>query len=70
MKNFLSLFFSNYRWFRRWYGGKWALSYINLPLSNPFVWLPTWERPGCGLYWLEREDWGSSDNGRGDSDAR
>lgn len=57
MKEWLMPFLSNYRWFRRWYGGKWALSYIMLPLANPFVWHPGWERPGCGLYWLEREDW-------------
>lgn len=57
MKEWLKPFLSNYRWFRRWHGGKWALSYIDLPLTNPFVWHPGWGRPGCGVYWLEREDW-------------
>lgn len=61
MKDLLSHWLSNFQWFRRWYGGKWALHYINLPLTDPFVWLPQWERPGCGLWWCEREDYSQSD---------
>jgi hypothetical protein len=31
------------------------------------VWLAQWERPGCGEYMIEQEDWGSRPTVPGDA---
>lgn len=46
---------SRHRWYRRWKGGKWGLWQTSLPMAA--VWLNQWERPGCGEYMIEQEDW-------------
>jgi hypothetical protein len=53
----LSCFLGDYQWFRKWYGGKWSLWLIDLKLTRNPLWLQSWERPGCGLWWYEREEW-------------
>lgn len=55
MKTFLEPWLSSFQWFRRWYGGKWSRWEIDLPLTNRLVWVPQWERPGCGALCLARE---------------
>jgi hypothetical protein len=51
----LSCFLSEYRWFRRWYGGKWSQWTVLLNLTTNPLWVTGWERPGCGMYWHQRE---------------
>ena len=46
---------SQYRWYRKWKGGKWGLWVTSLPMAP--VWLNQWERPGCGQFMLRQEDW-------------
>lgn len=57
LKEFLWPYLSEFRWFRRWYGGRWSFWYIDLPLTRNPLWMNQWERPGCGLWWYEREEW-------------
>lgn len=57
LKEFLRLWFSEYQWFRRWHGGKWSRWWIDLNLTRNPLWLPGWDRPGCGIRWDAREDW-------------
>lgn len=56
----LSCFLGEYRWFRRWYGGKWSRWEVNLNLTTNPLWVQGWERAGCGLAWYAREDWSTS----------
>lgn len=37
MKRFLASFLCNYRWFRKWHGGKWERWWVDSPV-NSFVW--------------------------------
>lgn len=60
LKSFLRVWLSEWRIFRRWHGGKWSLWYINLSLTKNPLWMAGWERPGCGLWWIEREDFGET----------
>lgn len=46
MKRFLSLFLSEYRWFRRWHGGKWMRVHIDSPV--------------CATLWLDVPDYATS----------
>jgi hypothetical protein len=57
MKDLLRPYLSSFRWFRHWYGGKWGYWRTSLPMRA--VWLAQWERPGCGEYMIEQEDWSS-----------
>ena len=57
MKDFLRPYLSGFRWFRKWHGGKWGYWQTSLPMAA--VWLAQWERPGCGEYMIEQEDWGA-----------
>jgi hypothetical protein len=50
-----SWLFCNYRWWRKFVGGKWSHWLTSLPM--PSVWVRGWERPGCGERCWEREDW-------------
>lgn len=38
MKRFLAPFLSDYRWFRKWHGGKWAYVHVDFPIASP-LWL-------------------------------
>jgi hypothetical protein len=60
LKEWLYPWLSEYQWFREWYGGKWSRWWIDLPLSSNHIWVNQWSRPGCGLYWVEREDYESN----------
>jgi len=53
MKDFLRPYLSEFRWFRRWYGGRWG--YWQTSLSMPAVWLNQWHRPPCGEYMIAKE---------------
>lgn len=55
VKRFLRIFLSDFQWFRRWDGGKWALWGTSLPMKA--IWLNQWERPPCGDALLAKEEW-------------
>lgn len=38
MKTFLKLFFSEYLWYRKWHGGKWARTHVDHPVCST-LWL-------------------------------
>lgn len=61
--NWLRPWLSEFAWFRRWHGGKWSRWYINLYLTRNPLWLPQWHRPGCGLWWVEREEHAERERG-------
>jgi len=43
-------FFANCRWYRKWYGGRWELWWVDVPVCSE-VWHdithPEWERPSA-----------------------
>ena len=51
----LKIWFSDYRWYRRWYGGKW-LRYVTSLSMGP-VWLLSHEHCGCGMYIIGQENY-------------
>jgi len=47
--------FSDYRWYRKWYGGSWTQWVVGFDVMLP--WLPSSEKCGCALYPLKVENW-------------
>lgn len=48
--------FAQFRWGRKWIGGRWSLWMTHLPMSA--VWVRGWERPPCGFsVAMKQEDW-------------
>lgn len=43
MKTILKLFLSEFEFYRRWHGGKWARTIVDFPV--------------CSLLWLDIPDW-------------
>lgn len=50
-----SSLFMEFRWWRKYVGGKWSLWASYLPMAD--VWIRGWDRPGCGAACLAKEDW-------------
>jgi hypothetical protein len=47
MKRLLSIFFSEYSWYRRWHGGKWMRTHLDFPV--------------CSTLWLDVPNWATSE---------
>lgn len=47
--NFLRIFLSEYRWFRKWYGGKWFQTHVDFPVCS-FMWLSVPDDAEPGIY--------------------
>ena len=45
--------FSQYKWYRKWYGGKWKYCLTFLPMGP--VWMPINEHCGCFMMILAEE---------------
>ena len=44
LRKILRLYFSGFKWFRKWHGGHWERWYIALPI-NSFCWI--FQEEGC-----------------------